>query len=239
MEEKGKFNNGDRLRDVLMVFLKFERIITVSNVSKDWDFDEIKHPKITTGLKTHQLNFLKLLNITVNDIDLNGMYEHIAINKKVSDILDEFVQLEIIVRVGDDTSAFINIEGIHQAIGNCSYKLSAKGLDIVLKLQEHNDNKDRIERQINISKLQVDISNSLKINSGRALWVSIGALFLSVCFLVISACVLKNAFDTIKIGKEQLKISQSQLKLSQQRIKLLESERTKEIPHKEIIKKPN
>ena len=112
MNEIVKFNNGDRLRDVLLVFLKFERIITVSsiNLSKDWDFDEIKHPKITTGLRTHQLDFLKLLNITVEDIVLDDMYEHIAINKKVSDILDEFVQLEIIVRVGDDTSAFINIE---------------------------------------------------------------------------------------------------------------------------------
>ena len=248
MNETIEFDERDRLRAVLLVFLKFERIITVHGISENCDFETIEHPKMTTGLRTHQLNFLKLLKINVGDIDFDGMHENIAINNKISEILDEFVLLEIIVRVGDETSAFINTDGYHQAIENRSYKLSAKGLEVVLKLQEHNDNQKRIEQQVNISSEQVNISSeqvniskSLKTNSDRALKVSIGALLLSVCFLIISNSVLKNTFDTIKIGKKQLQISQKQLKLSERRIELLESkgkENIISIPKKKV-KKPD
>jgi len=57
-----------------------------------------------------------------------------------------------------------------------SYSITPKGLEIALKIQEHEDNKERYEQQSNISE-------TLKTNSTRSLYTAWGALFLSTVLI--------------------------------------------------------
>jgi hypothetical protein len=95
---------------------------------------------------------------------------HLSIFEEAICILDSLCQIHLAERIEEDNS---------QGLTQYKYCLTEKGVDIALKLQEHNDNKERFI-------LQNNISITMKRNSNIALVLSIllfpsvlGSLYLS------------------------------------------------------------
>jgi hypothetical protein len=104
---------------------------------------------------------------------------------------------------------YLNPEKVktEKIILNQIYRLTSKGIDVALKLQEHNDNERRFNEQINIS-------SALKSNSNRSVWISSGALLLTVVALVFAFIRLDRTDRILEQSERRLTIAENNQKIS-------------------------
>jgi hypothetical protein len=114
--------------------------------------------------------------------------------------------------------------------------VNAKGLETILKLQEHEDNQERFQQQI-------IISNQLKNNSRGALFVSCLAVFIGFFMLWNANEMKENQKKFIKgaqeISNRQIEIAKRQLELAKKRMIILKKSSAVPVSEKSITDAPS
>lgn len=126
-----------------------------------------------------QLNLITEAECELPEKDI----EPSLINATLQEALDELVDLDLSIRgIG---KAKIETGNHTTLLNTLVYRITPKGLDVALKLQEHTDNEQRFKQQIDISEQQKGISNELKINSSKSVVNARIALALSIVLIAV------------------------------------------------------
>jgi hypothetical protein len=108
-------------------------------------------------------------------------------------ILDEqryFYELNVLANmIKDDLVKYDFVEALDYQ-DEIFLQLTPKGIDAVLKIQEHDDNERRFQQQS-------EISTTLKSNSTKSLWIAWGALIMSTALVYLSYERLNKLEDKI------------------------------------------
>jgi hypothetical protein len=152
-------------------------------------------------------------NIAISERELHQFADkagYLSVIKKVLENFDELPSLstdkgDLIFRVKYHTSEMFDLlakwgylESQEESIGDTKYKhwfFTSKGIDTALKLEEHQDNKNRFNEQIIISE-------TLKSNSTKSVIISSLAAIISCAALMLTYSIFSVNNERLNIAKE-------------------------------------